>query len=883
MKEPGSLSLLTLLLRRFTLRHWRSAPRQTALQILILALGIAVFFSIRLANRAAVSSFQNFTGLLTQSSDWQIRAPAGKLPAGILGDLRAALGNEPVEILPVVETTAAQPRSQAQEPIGGRETFNLLGLDLVAVQNLGASDATGRDWLNPSTTSAPVSGNNDLWSTLQKTNAVFISPALAAKLRLKTGDAFPVVINENIVTLEIAGLIPASASSPAPPENLLVMDLPSLQHLAHRENQLDRVEFVVADGPDANARRTQLRDQLTRLGRGRWQVLSPQDRRAAASTMTQAFRMNLVILSLIGLLVGLYLIFQSLDGAVVRRREEIGVLRSLGVTERMIRRAWLLEALFLGLAGGSLGALLGWGGAQLAVRLVGRTVNALYYATTVDSARLNGWEFVGALLLAVAASLVAGWWPAWQAGKTPPAQILARHAESQERRTPLQSAPLAVLLLALSVGLAWLPPLRLAGAWRFPLGGYLAALMLIVGGGMFCGHLLRWLARWLHFTGRHFVAAKIATSHLVKSTSRHRLAAAGLLCAVTMAAGMIILVASFETTMRGWINRTFQADLYISSDGAQSASTESRISPATWHALLASPEIAEANVMQSMGIEIAGLPTLLVGVDMDFSRRHPNLTWRQPPLDQSIYDFRQNESRALVSESFSDRFQVRRGGQITITTPAGQKTLIIAGVFSDYGNERGSLVVDRRHFTAWFGDEMATSLVVFTRTNLSPDTVQAELTAKYPGLSILTNRHLRQEILRIFRQTFSVTYALELIGVIVAVIGLGMTLSSILLDRRGELTTLRALGLRRGELAQAAAVEGALLAVCGVLAGTAASLGLGWILIYVINKQSFGWTLQFAVPWFTLCALGVLVVGAGTVVAYLVGNRGSHLAADREE
>jgi putative ABC transport system permease protein len=157
------------------------------------------------------------------------------------------------------------------------------------------------------------------------------------------------------------------------------------------------------------------------------------------------------------------------------------------------------------------------------------------------------------------------------------------------------------------------------------------------------------------------------------------------------------------------------------------------------------------------------------------------------------------------------------------------------------------------------------------------------LLAKFPGLSILTNRYLRSEILRIFHQTFAVTYALEFIGIVVAVIGLGMTLSSILLDRRTELTTLRTLGLNRGELARATAFEGGLLALCGVIAGTAASLGLGWILIYVINKQSFGWTLQFRVPWPALAALGALVVGAGTVVAYLVGRWGSHLAADREE
>jgi len=884
MNGLRALPTIALLLRRFTLRHWRAAPRSTALQVLILALGIAVFFSIRLANRAAVGSFENFTGLLSQSSDWQISATAGELPQSALGEIRAALGDEPVEMIPVLETTAVLAGdNQPEEHIGARQTYHLLGLDLVAVQNLASASDNDRSWFNQQSAAADNVGGNRFWDLLRQTNAVFISPAMAQKAHLQPGDRLPVVIDENVVVLEIAGVIPTSPARPQPQENLLVMDLPALQTLGHRAGKLDRIEFIVPDGPGVERHRTELRARLTTLGKDRWQVFSPADRRTSAAMMTRAFRMNLTILSLVGLLVGLYLIFQSLDGAVVRRREEIGVLRSLGVTEPIIRQVWLLEAALLGLVSGALGALLGWGGAQFAVRFVGRTVNALYYASTVQYAQLDVAEFMIALLLAVAASVVAGWWPARQAARIPPAQILSRHAESQERRTVFQSAAFGFLLLAAGAALVWLPPLRFAGALRFPLGGYAAALALIVGGGVLCSHLLRQTAQALRFAGQYSLAAKIATSHLRKTSSRHRLAAAGLLCAVTMAAGMLILVSSFETTMRGWISNTFQADLYIRSDGAQSPSTQNRISPATWHLIATNPQVGDVNVMQSAPIEIGGVSTMLVGVDMGFSQLHPNLTWRQAPLDEKIWDVNRDEQLGLISESFSDRFRVRRGDSISIPTPAGEKRLTIAGVFSDYGNERGALIVERRHFAAWYGDELATSLILFTRPGVKPDNLQAELEAQFPGLSVMTNSYLRSEILRVFRQTFSVTYALELIGIIVAVIGLGMTLSSILLDRRAELTTLRALGWRRPEMARATAVEGALLSVCGVVGGTVVSLGLGWILIYIINKQSFGWTLQFAIPWLSLAALGLLVTGAGTLVAYFVGRWGSGLPADREE
>ena len=421
--------LTTLLLRKFALRHWQSAPRQSALLVAILALGIAVFFSIRLANRAALASFQNFTDLITQESDWLIEAPAGLLPDSLLLELRERLNPLPVHIIPVLETTAARPQTAPDEAIGSQETFQLLGVDLIGIQNLAARRTQDRSWFGP-TTASDSSAHDParFWNIFSNPNAVFVSAALAAREPLRPGDALTLVVNENIVTLEVSGIIPSTAEGPQVPATLLVMDLPAVQRLTGRPGSLSRIEFMVDDGPNAEARRDALKGQLELWSQGRWVVASPADRRESAATMTRAFRLNLTILSLLALLVGLYLIFQALDGAVVRRREEIGILRSLGVEEQSIRRVWLLEAAGLGVLGGSLGAVLGWAGAQFSVRLVGRTVNALYYSTSLEYARLDGNELAAALLLAVTASLLAGWIPARTAARTPPAQILVRHA-----------------------------------------------------------------------------------------------------------------------------------------------------------------------------------------------------------------------------------------------------------------------------------------------------------------------------------------------------------------------------------------------------------------------------------------------------------------------
>lgn len=861
--------LVPFLLRRFTLRHWRLAPKQSALLVLILALGVAVFVSVRLANRAAVSSFSNFTETLTGQSDWTIQAPAGTLPETILPELRAAFDGRPVHIVPVVETTASSPPSSPDENRFERPTYTLLGVDLLALGNL----ARPQD--------KSFFQTDDFWSSFNAGPQVWLSRAFADPLPTRV----ELVINETLHTLPVAGVIPAAADAPVPPATLMILNLASLQHLAGKTGRLDRIEFIIESGPRADTRRGELKAILKNLGQdgARWLVSTPGARRDTAEAMTRAFRLNLTVLSLIALLVGLYLIFQALDGAVVRRRPEIAILRSLGVEEASIRRVWLCESALLGFAGGALGLLLGWAGAQIAVRAVAQTVNALYYATTVSSAHLELGEIGIGLALGVGAALVAGWWPAREAARTPPAQVLQRGAAPAPGFRALRSGGLGVALLAAGVIFAQLSPLRFEGGSRFPLAGYAAAFLWIFGAGLLCSFLLPPFARLARGWGARVAPVQVALGHLRAPSGRHRLAAAALLCAIGMTAGMAILVASFEQTMQGWIKRTLQADLYLSSSGSQSAGSQNRISGPAARALAAHPAVARAGMIVTYPISLYGIPTVLSGADLADAATRPDLPWLREPADDAVFDPARNAELALVSESFTERFRVGAGDALTIPTPSGPQTVTIAGVFADYGNERGSILIDRPHLRAWFDEDAVTSVSLYVKPGVDPDTLRADLTNAHPGLSVFTNATLRAEVLRIFRQTFSITYALEVIGVVVAMTGLALTLASVLLDRRDELTTLRALGFRRREIALAASIEGLAVSACAVLGGLALSGALGWLLIYVINKQSFGWTLAYALPIGQLAALAFAVLLTGWVVSYAVGLWGADLPADREE
>jgi len=867
--------VLRLLWTRIAWRHWRMAPVSSVLLLLILAMGVAAFFSIRLANEAAVAGFQSFTDLITSESDGLITAPVGPLPTAVLGELRQLLGNTPVNLVPVLETSAVPPRRSETEGIGARPTYQLLGLDLPALVNLsGAAYAGGAGLATPSIAG---SGARD----------VYISDALARRDQLTKGAVISLVINDRLVDLHVAGLIPTQPTQPAAPASLLIMDLPVLQALTDKTGRIDRIEFVLEAGPRRAARWAEIKSKLEAASlptAPRWVVSSSAARRDAGLTMTRAFRLNLTILSLLALLVGLYLVFQGLNGAVVRRRNEIAILRSLGVTSRQIQGAWLVEAAMIGLAGGLLGLGLGWLGAQLAVQTVGRTMHALYFGRTVDSAAFDFHEALIALTVAILASTLAGWRPARLAANTPPAQIATRTGSSNDPGGKWLHRPdFGLALLIIGGILTTLPPLRLAGGGRLPVASYVAALCWIFGAGVFGGQILAGFGRFIQCLKLDSVPLRLACSQLRAPSGRHRLAVAGLVCAVGMTAGMAILVGSFDLTMRGWIARTFQADLYVSSDGDQTASTINRIAPAIWQSIATDPAVKQANVIQGREIFLNGVSTLLVGHDPRFFRDYSHPAWVSAPQADAVYDAARNGGLVIASESFCERFRLHRGDAVRVPIPGGERPLTIAGVYADYGNERGSLLIERREFTNWFGSDLAASVILALQPGQDPETLRAKLRLAHPGLGVYTSAFLRGEALRIFRQTFAVTYALELIGIVVAVAGLAFTMSSLLWERRNDLATLRALGLRRRELSSAAALEGALVAVAGLLAGLVVSLALGWLLIFRINKQTFGWTLQTCVPGGQLLILAVLVLASAALAGWLAGRWATRLPSEREE
>jgi putative ABC transport system permease protein len=850
-----------LILERCALRHWKLAWRQQIALLLILALGSGVYLAMRLANRAALSGFEQFTDGITRQPDWSVTGLTGPLRDSELREMRDLLGSRPVHLLPMIEETVS-PVSTLQGEIGSMATWRLIGADWVGLMNVRGE------------TPLQIQEEQEHHKRPSPQEGVVVSTRLASRLGLSEGAVLRVIIDERVVPLKIARLMPEIPGVPSLPEHMLLMDLPEAQKVMLREGEVDRVEVLCSEGPAF----PNLSTEVGALLRERWQVSGPEERRMLAGTMTEAFRLNLTILSLLALFVGGYLIFQALDGIVLRRREEIGILKSLGVTDGAIQRAFLLEATLLGIIGGGMGLLIGWAGAQGAVGAVSKTVNALYGATSAQGAQLYLGEALLCLGISVATSVLAAWWPAREAARTPPVHMLGRKTATYGGGKWWGTAWLGWGLMALAVALAQLPPLRIEGGTRLPLGGYASAIAWLLGAGLAAGGLLHHVSRFTFSAP----VRRLAISHLRRPTVRHRFAVAALASAIAMTSGMAIMVSSFELTVRDWIQRTMKSDVYVASAGSQSAGSTNHISAATVQAISQMPEVQEIAALQARPIQLHGAPTTVLGVNGSYTTRHGIYAWIQKPKEEHWWmrSTGDDVTPAVMNESFSDRFAVKVGDSIILP---GNHHVKLVGIHADYGNERGSITVAASEFRAWFATEQAWRVAMMLKPGADAEAFCERLRQAQPGLNVFSNTHLRSEALRIFRQTFAVTHALEVVGVAVAVAGLGLALACLLLERRADLATLRAIGMTPKQIAGAAAWEGIGVSTAGTVMGIGAGLWLGWLLIYRVNKQCFGWTLGFNLPWWQLAVLTAAVIGAGTLVASMVGRWGSRMRWEQEE
>lgn len=852
-EPPATKAALPLsgLFHRLILRPLLQEPARGLLSLAGVALGVAVMLGIQLANRGSLGGFAAALDAVSGKAALEIRCP----PLGIDETAFAELVwlREFGVAAPVVEADVLARSND------GEEMLRVLGVDVLrdpALRDYALQDATAAAGL-------------DLMRFLGRPDTLLLTRGFAQRHGLSAGDRLTLLVGDRQRDCEVSAVVGGDSALAA--QSLAVMDIAHAQFLLDKTGRLDRIELRLRDGLDVAQAEQEVRKRLP-VG---LQVDRPQRRSAAVEKMLAAFHFNLTMLSGIALLVGLFLIHNTVSVAVMTRRREIGLWRTLGLTRGQVLRLFLGEAVLLGLGGALLGVPLAKGLAEGAVALTSTTVDTLYVATAARVPALELWHWLAAVGIAVPLALAAAAVPAREGARVPPVEALRDDAALRgETLAAWRGRAALALLAAVAGGLAAQQP-PVAG---LPLWGYAACLAAIAVMALLTPVLLRASATALRGPlGRLFgLEGRLAAAQIRASTSRLSVSVAALAVSLALTAAIAIMVGSFRQTVMLWIDQSMGADLYVRPGTPARSQGAPTLSQATLDRLSGHPAVAAADGYRALDLPFRDRVVKLGAGDFAVQIEHGRMVLKTPGDPKELLRRARDHGEVFVSESFALRFGVPEGGLLELPTPKGPQVFRVAGLFYDYSSDSGTVTMDQAQFEKWYGVSRPTHLALYLKAGADPEVVRDELLAALDGLgfvSVFTNAGLRAEVLRIFDATFAITWALEIIAIFVAMAGVAATLLTLVLERRAELRLLHLAGAEAGQLRRTILIESGLLGAVSQALGLAVGLLLSLLLIHVINPQSFGWSIRFHAPWGLLAGATALTVFGTMLAGYWPARR----------
>jgi putative ABC transport system permease protein len=846
------------LLRRSSLRFLTRHPGQLALTVLGVALGVAVVVAIDLAIQSSRAAFQVSTETVAGRATHQVVGGPAGLPASVLTELRVELGIR--ASAPVVEGYALS------DELPGRG-LRILGVDPF-------SERPFRPYL------APGSGELEVSVLLTEPRALFVSRGTADDAGLAPGDRLPLLVGGQRVDGALAGILePESGLGTQGLRDLLLMDVATAQEILEMPGRLTRIDLVLPDGESGRALLARVEEALPQ---GAF-VQTTGTRTEQMSGMLAAFDLNLRALSLLALVFGMFLIYNAMTFSVVQRRELLGALRAAGVTRGEITRLVLGESLITGLVGSALGLGLGIVLGRGLVGLVTQTINDLYFVLSVESLQLPVWSLVKGGVMGVGATFLAGLPAIREAVNAPPRASLTRSVVEDRTRELVPRA--AALGAALGVAGA----LALALSERSLLVAFLGLFGILLGVALVTPLATVGFVRLLRplLAGTVGILGTLAARGVVAALSRTAPAVAALVVAVSVTVGLGTMIASFRGTVVRWLDHTLQADVYISPLTPMASRAEGTLPPELVERLRSAPFIEGVSTYRGVTAPGPEEETRLVALDLH-PRGEASFAFIEGDAVSAFRAFRAGEG-VIVSEPFAYRRGLELGDPVPIPGARTPTSLPVAGIFTDYGSEQGVVMMSRLAYDRLFDDPGITSLGFF----LPPGADAEEAVARFQGMVgddevvfIRSNQGLRQASLEVFDRTFAITAVLRALAFAVAFIGVLSALMALQLERARELGVLRANGLTPGQVWTLVTTQTGIMGlVAGVLA-IPAGLLLAVIMIYVVNRRSFGWTLQMeAGPELFLQAVLLAVLGAllaGLIPAWRM-SRTSPAVALRDE
>ena len=646
-------------------------------------------------------------------------------------------------------------------------------------------------------------------------------------------------------------------------------DIAEVQQAFNRYGHLDEIFVFLDPKQDFEAAEREIRASLP----PGYELEKPGARSEENRRMLRAFRWNLRVLSYISLVVGAFLIYNTISISVVRRRTEIGILRALGTSRPAIFLLFLSEAILLGLTGSALGLILGRFMAQATVGLISQTVSALYTSSRPGPIALTWISVIEAIAAGTALAIFSSAAPAREAMRVTPSEAMSRGArEHQAHLHAKRDALIAAFLAALALLASQEQPIDGKPIW-----GYLATLLSIGVAAFLSPLIVLAIVRGLRGLARRLFQAPglLAGRSLTASLARSSIVVGALATAIAMMISVAIMVGSFRETVVLWLDTQLRADLYVAPAGPSGAGVIPPLPREVPGIAAQVPGVADTDVLYALEVHYGPDRSTLGGVDTDVLRRYGHLRFLsgEGGRDTALASL-PGRDRVIISEPFANKHNLHTGDALMLNLGAQSPTFHIAGIYYDYSSDRGFVMLDRSTLLKYLPGQPPTNLAVYLAPHTDTSQVQQQLRkalAAY-AVNIAPNAALRRAAMVVFDRTFAITWALEGVAIIVAMLGAANSLLALVLDRRRDLGLLQYLGAAGGQIRRMILVEAGFLGLMAAALGLALGSALSLLLIYVINKQSFGWTIQFHPP-VTLVSGALLLVWSFTVLAGLYPAR----------
>lgn len=799
-----------------------------------IALGVALGFGVHLVNRAAVEELAAAVRAVAGEADLEVRGGRGGFDEVVFAAVARLEGIAVAS--PGLDLSAGLAARGTGADRQGPASIRLLGLDvlragLIQPTLFGTDPALRLALLSPDT--------------------ALLSAGAAAALGLGKDDRLALTVGLDRLELKVAGVLPAGAL----PGVAALTDIATAQWRLDRLGLLNRIDLRLAPGASVAA----VRERIAALLPAGVAVRAPDEATRASADPSRAYRVNLNVLALVALFTGGFLVFSAQSLEMVRRRAEHALLRALGLERAGLRRLVLLEAGALGVAGSLAGLVLGYGLAQLAVRVAGADLGAGMFRGLSPQVPFPPLAALGYAVLGTVVALAGALLPALDAAARPAARALKA---GDEQTLFARSARLWPGLLLLAVGAlsAFAGPVG-----GVPLFGYLSIACLLTGAIALMPALLQSRAA-LRLQPRHPVLA-LAAAQLRGAPGQAMISLASIVTSFALMVAMAIMVSSFRQSVDDWLTEVLPADLYFRSSHAGETAF---LDPAFERAVRALPGLERVEFLRSARVRLDPEGDAVPLIARDSGPEGPRL----PRMGVDAVRKTGDPPPVWVSEAIADLQGWEPGTRVRIPVGGGMREALVAGVWRDYARQHGALVMRRADYIAMTGDTRSNDAALWLAPGTPPAQVMQALRALPGGaqLEIAEPGEIRTLSLSVFDRSFAVTYAIEAVAVLVGLFGLSSSLGAVVLARRREFGVLRHLGMTRRQVGAMLATEGVMLAALGAAVGLAVGGAISLVLIHVVNRQSFHWSMDLHPPWGVLAGFSLALVALAALTAWWSGR-----------